>query len=62
MRLAGSQWESFLKLGLKYSGGRISVTHVWSELQVGFTTLNVLLVGVIQVTVNDLLSKGERTV
>ena len=40
----------------------MSPTHVRSQLQVGDTTLNVLLVRVVQVAVHDLLGESQRAV
>lgn len=37
-------------------------THVGAKLEVGDTTLNVLLVGVVEVTVDDLLGEGKGAV
>lgn len=38
------------------------LTHIRSELEVRDTSLDVLVVRVVQVTVDDLLGKGERSV
>jgi len=35
--------------------------HVWTQLEVAHATSNVLVVGVIQVAVEDLLRQGKRT-
>lgn len=43
-------------------GGILASNTVGAELQVAGTTLDVLVVGVVQVRVEDLLGKGERTV
>lgn len=37
-------------------------THVWTELEVSLSSLDILLFWVIQVTVDDLLGECERTV
>ena len=39
-----------------------ALTHVRSELEVRDTSLDLLVVRVIQVTVNDLLSESKRSV
>lgn len=38
------------------------MTYVRSELEVGFTSLDVLGLGLVQVTVDDLLGVGKRSV
>ena len=44
-------------------GNRIRKTeaHVWAQLEIANTTSNVLIVGVVQMTVEDLLGQGEGT-
>ena len=37
-------------------------THVWPEFEVRDTALDVLLLGVVEVTVDDLLGEGKRAV
>jgi len=34
--------------------------HIWAQLEVANPTGDVLIVGVIQVTIEDLLGQGER--
>ena len=35
--------------------------HVWAQLKIAHATSDVLVVGVVQVTVEDLLGQGKRT-
>ena len=47
-------------LGFKHEKQRI--TYVRSELEVGDTSLDILVMGVVEMTVNDLLGEGEWSV
>jgi hypothetical protein len=45
-----------------YKNEIVGVTYVRSELEVRNTSLDILVVGVIEMTVNDLLGEGEWSV
>lgn len=48
---------------ISYLGGSILASNtVRAELEVGLATLNILVVGIIQMTIDDLLGKGHGLV
>jgi len=51
------------ELGLPFfylGGGILASNTIGTELEVGLSTLNVLVVGIVQMTIDDLLSEGHR--
>jgi hypothetical protein len=50
------------ELAVALGMGRGGVAHVRAELEVRDTTLNLLLMRVVEMTVDDLLGEGERAV
>lgn len=51
-----------LARGLAEFQGREFMAYIRSELEVGDTSLNVLVVGVVEMAIDDLLGEGQGSV